>query len=69
MGKIMKAISIPFILIMLVIETLIKIVWGIVFYTFKPIWKRLFVTDRMEDYTKFSGRFRLTVRICNLWEA
>lgn len=64
----MRIVAAPFILVILIIETIIKIVWGIIFYTFKPVWKSLFVTDKMEDYTKFSGRFRLTTRICKLWE-
>lgn len=52
------------------IESLIKLIWGIVYYTFRPLWRKYFShsIEKMEDYTKFKYQYVLVTKLIELWE-
>lgn len=54
----------------ILIESLIKIIWGIVYYAFLPLWKKCFPNsiEKMEDYTRFKYEYKIVTKILDLWD-
>ena len=58
-------------IIPVIIETLVKLIWGIVYYVFRPLWRRCFsnfAIEKMENYTKFKYQYIVVPKIIELWE-
>jgi len=51
-------------------ETLVKIVWGVLFYVFYPLWKCIFPVRffKLEEYTHFKHEYVLVSKILELWD-
>jgi len=70
MKKIMEIIGWIAISPIILAETLVKIIWGILFYIFYPLWKMLFSTwafNNLEAYTHFKYEYILVPRILKMW--
>jgi len=71
MKKVMTIIGLMCMVPIVLIESLIKIIWGIVYYTFRPLWRNCFSTrsiKKMEKYTKFKHEYIILPKIIELWE-
>ena len=70
MKKIMTYLGYCMLTIPIFIESLVKLVWGIVYYTFRPLWRKYFSNsiERMENYTKFKYQYIVVPKIIELWE-
>ena len=70
MKKIMTYLGYFLLIIPIFIESLIKLVWGIVYYTFRPLWRQCFPDsiEKMENYTKFKYQYIVVPKIIKLWE-
>lgn len=70
MKKIMTYLGCFILIIPILIESLIKLLWGIAYYTFRPFWRKYFYNciEKLEDYTKFKHQYIIVQKIIELWE-
>ena len=70
MKKIMTYLGCFMLIIPIIIESLIKVIWGIVYYALRPLWRKCFPNsiDKMEDYTKFKYKYILIPKLFELWQ-
>ena len=71
MKEIMRIIGWITISPIILAETLVKIVWGVLFYIFYPLWKCIFsmwVFNKLEAYTRFKYEYILVPKLFKLWD-
>lgn len=71
MKKIMGIIGLIVISPIILAETLVKIVWGVLFYVFYPLWKYIFSVgffNKLEAYTHFKYEYILVPKLLKLWD-
>ena len=71
MKKIMGIIGLIIISPIILAETLVKIVWGVLFYILYPFWKCIFSTwafNKLEAYTHFKYEYILVPKLFKLWD-
>jgi hypothetical protein len=71
MKKIMGIIGWIAISPIILAETLVKIVWGVLFYIFYPLWKCIFSTwafNNLEAYTHFKHEYIVIPKLLELWD-